>query len=152
MKLHNETHYYSSMSIHVLSAFDFEALQSSLQEQQSGLNYLSTTVKEMSKKAPSDVSRKYQSEFEDMESRWKKLSSQLTQHCQKLEDHMAKLRKIQVIQNFTFHILLFFTCSSPNKALGNLKANNFTWSFQPCKWVQIFLRGVQFTYFFLRKW
>lgn len=74
---------------------ELQALQSSLQELQSGLNYLSTTVKEMSKKAPSDVSRKYQSEFEDVESRWKKLSSQLAQHCQKLEDHMAKLRKIQ---------------------------------------------------------
>ncbi|KAM5290132.1 dystrophin isoform 2-T2 [Glossophaga mutica] len=74
---------------------ELQALQSSLQEQQSGLDYLSTTVKEMSKKAPSDVSRKYQAEFEEMESRWQKLSSQLVQHCQKLEDHMAKLRKIQ---------------------------------------------------------
>ncbi|KAG8508018.1 Dystrophin, partial [Galemys pyrenaicus] len=71
------------------------ALQSSLQEQQSGLNYLSTTVKEMSKKAPSDISRKYQSEFEEVETRWKKLSSQLFEHCHKLEEHMAKLRKIQ---------------------------------------------------------
>lgn len=126
MKLHKETHQHSSISIHVLSAFNFEALQSSLQEQQSGLNYLSTTVQEMSRKAPSDISRKYQSEFEDTESRWKKLSSQLVQHCQKLEDHMAKLRKIQVIQNSTFHIPFFFTCLSPNEALGSLKANYLT--------------------------
>ncbi|XP_058569873.1 dystrophin isoform X13 [Neofelis nebulosa] len=74
---------------------ELQALQSSLQEQQSGLNYLSTTVKEMSKKAPSDISRKYQTEFEEIEGRWKKLSSQLLEHCQKLEEQMAKLRKIQ---------------------------------------------------------
>ncbi|KAM5221589.1 dystrophin isoform 1-T1 [Ctenodactylus gundi] len=74
---------------------ELQALKSSLQEQQSGLNYLSTTVKEMSKKAPSEISRKYQSEFEEIEGRWKKLSSQLLEHCQKLEEQMNKLRKIE---------------------------------------------------------
>ncbi|KAF3812963.1 hypothetical protein GH733_019305, partial [Mirounga leonina] len=79
---------------------ELQALQSSLQEQQSGLNYLSTTVKEMSKKAPlSDISRKYQSEFEEIEGRWKKLYSQLVELCQKLEEQMAKLRKIQLLVN-----------------------------------------------------
>uniref|UniRef100_A0A8C9P0X1 Dystrophin n=1 Tax=Spermophilus dauricus TaxID=99837 RepID=A0A8C9P0X1_SPEDA len=74
---------------------ELKALQSSLQEQQSGLNYLSTTVKEISKKAPSEISQRYQSEFEEIEGRWKKLSLQLVEHCQKLEEQMNKLRKIQ---------------------------------------------------------
>ncbi|XP_062039360.1 dystrophin isoform X5 [Lepus europaeus] len=74
---------------------ELQALQSSLQEQQSGLTYLSTTVKEMAKKAPSEISRKYQSEFEEIEGHWKKLSYQLVDHCQKLEEQMNKLRKIQ---------------------------------------------------------
>ncbi|XP_036083104.1 dystrophin isoform X4 [Rousettus aegyptiacus] len=74
---------------------ELQALQSSLKEQQSGLNYLSTTVKDMSKNAPSDISQKYQSEFEEIEGRWKKLSSQLVEYYQKLEDQMSKLRKIQ---------------------------------------------------------
>ncbi|XP_057616228.1 dystrophin isoform X2 [Chionomys nivalis] len=72
-----------------------QALQSSLKEQESGFTYLSTTVKEMSQKAPSEISQKYQLEFEDVEGRWKKLSTQLMEHSQKLEDHMNKLRKIQ---------------------------------------------------------
>ncbi|XP_036030300.1 dystrophin isoform X3 [Onychomys torridus] len=72
-----------------------QVLQSSLKEQESGFNYLSTTVKEMSKKAPSDISQKYQVEFEEVAGRWKKLSTQLMEHCQKLEEHMNKLRKIQ---------------------------------------------------------
>ncbi|XP_012612345.1 dystrophin isoform X2 [Microcebus murinus] len=74
---------------------ELQALQSSLQEQESGLNYLSTTVKEMSKKAPSEFSQKYHSEFEEIEGRWKKLSSQLAERSQKLEEQMNKLRKIQ---------------------------------------------------------
>ncbi|XP_006870206.1 PREDICTED: dystrophin-like isoform X2 [Chrysochloris asiatica] len=74
---------------------ELQALQSSLQDQQSGLNYLSTTVKEISKTAPFEISQKYKSEFEVIEVRWKKLSSQLVEHCQKLEEHMNKLRKIQ---------------------------------------------------------
>ncbi|XP_066879802.1 dystrophin isoform X15 [Kogia breviceps] len=74
---------------------ELQALQSSLQEQQNGLNYLSTTVKEMSRKVPSNISRKYQSEFEEIEGRWKKLCAQLVEHCQKLEEQMAKLRKLQ---------------------------------------------------------
>lgn len=87
--------------------FNFEALQNSLQEQQNGLNYLSTTVKEMSRKAPSNISGKYQSEFEEIEGRWKKLCAQLVEHCQKLEEQMAKLRKLQVLQDFTFYIHFF---------------------------------------------
>ncbi|XP_075813326.1 dystrophin isoform X1 [Microtus pennsylvanicus] len=72
-----------------------QALQSSLKEQESGFSYLSTTVKEMSQKAPSEISQKYQLEFQEVEGRWKKLSTQLMEHSQKLEDHMNKLRKIQ---------------------------------------------------------
>ncbi|XP_070639566.1 dystrophin isoform X8 [Bos indicus] len=74
---------------------ELQALQGSLQEHQNDLNYLSTTVKEMSRKAPSHISQRYQSEFEDIEGRWKKLSAQLNERCQKLEEQMAKLRKLQ---------------------------------------------------------
>lgn len=88
--------------------FNFEALQSSLKEQESGFNYLSTTVKEMSKKAPSDIIHKYQLEFEEVEGRWKKLSTHLTEYCQKLEEHMNKLRKIQVSLGFGFYIHTYF--------------------------------------------
>ncbi|XP_053242942.1 dystrophin isoform X5 [Podarcis raffonei] len=74
---------------------ELKALQSSLQEQQNGLNYLSTTVEEMSKKAPAEVSQKYQSEIEGIHGRWKKLSTQLTENCQKLEELITKLQQFQ---------------------------------------------------------
>ncbi|NXI38420.1 DMD protein, partial [Galbula dea] len=74
---------------------ELKALQSSLQEQQKGLNYLSTTVEDMSRKAPAEVSQRYRSEIEVILGRWKKLSTQLVEHCQKLEELMTKLQRFQ---------------------------------------------------------
>ncbi|XP_065483097.1 dystrophin isoform X10 [Caloenas nicobarica] len=74
---------------------ELKALQSSLQEQEKGLNYLSTTVEDVSRKAPAEVSQKYRSEMEVILGRWKKLSAQLAEHCQKLEERMTKLQRFQ---------------------------------------------------------
>ncbi|NXT88704.1 DMD protein, partial [Anhinga rufa] len=74
---------------------ELKALQSSLQEQQKGLNYLNITVEDMSRKAPAEVSQRYRSEIEVILSRWKKLSTQLVEHCQKLEELMTKLQRFQ---------------------------------------------------------
>ncbi|XP_017939527.3 dystrophin isoform X6 [Manacus vitellinus] len=74
---------------------ELKALQSSLQEQQKGLNYLSTTVEDLSRKAPAEVSQRYRSEIEVILGRWKKLSAQLAEHCQKLEERMTKLQRFQ---------------------------------------------------------
>ncbi|KFW04741.1 Dystrophin, partial [Fulmarus glacialis] len=74
---------------------ELKALQSSLQEQQKGLNYLSTTVEDMSRKAPAEVSQRYRSEIEVTLGRWRKLSAQLVDHCQKLEELMTKLQRFQ---------------------------------------------------------
>ncbi|XP_010222997.1 PREDICTED: dystrophin-like, partial [Tinamus guttatus] len=74
---------------------ELKALQSSHQEQQKGLNYLSTTVEEMSRKAPADVSQKYQSEVEGIIGRWKKLSAELVEQSQKLEELMTKFQRFQ---------------------------------------------------------
>ncbi|KAM6095626.1 dystrophin isoform 9-T9 [Chlamydotis macqueenii] len=74
---------------------ELKALQSSLQEQQKGLNYLSTTVEDMSRKAPAEVSQRYRSEIGVVLGRWKKLSTQLVEHCQKLEELMTKFQRFQ---------------------------------------------------------
>ncbi|NWU69724.1 DMD protein, partial [Pterocles burchelli] len=74
---------------------ELKALQSSLQEQQKGLNYLSTTVDDMSRKAPTEVSQRYRSEIEVILGRWKKLSAQLLERCQKIEELMTKLQRFQ---------------------------------------------------------
>ncbi|XP_063161281.1 dystrophin isoform X1 [Candoia aspera] len=74
---------------------ELKALQSSLQEQQNGINYLSTTVEEMSRRAPAGVSQKYRSEIEVILSRWKKLSTQLVENCHRLEEQITKLKQFQ---------------------------------------------------------
>ncbi|NXU47763.1 DMD protein, partial [Turnix velox] len=74
---------------------ELKALQSSLQEQQKGLNYLSKTVEDMSRKAPAEVSQRYRTEMEVILRRWKNLSSQLVEHSQKLEELMTKFQRFQ---------------------------------------------------------
>ncbi|NWX44485.1 DMD protein, partial [Steatornis caripensis] len=74
---------------------ELKALQNSLQEQQKGLNYLSTTVEDISRKAPAEVSQRYRSEIEVILGRWRKLSEQLVEHCRKLEELMTKLHRFQ---------------------------------------------------------
>uniref|UniRef100_A0A8C9NDG7 Dystrophin n=1 Tax=Serinus canaria TaxID=9135 RepID=A0A8C9NDG7_SERCA len=74
---------------------EFKALQSSLQEQQKGLSYLSSTVEELSRKAPAEVSQSYRSEVDVVLGRWKKLSAQLAEHSQKLEERLTKLQRFQ---------------------------------------------------------
>ncbi|XP_010002791.1 PREDICTED: dystrophin [Chaetura pelagica] len=74
---------------------ELKALQSSLQEQQKGLKYLSTTVEDLSRKAPPEVSQRYRSETEVILGRWKKLSAQMVEHCQKLEELMTKFQRFQ---------------------------------------------------------
>ncbi|NXR30009.1 DMD protein, partial [Zosterops hypoxanthus] len=74
---------------------ELKALQSSLQEQQKGLNYLSSTVEGLSRKAPAEVTQSYRAEVDTVLGRWKKLSAMLAEHCQKLEERVTKLQRFQ---------------------------------------------------------
>ncbi|XP_070800303.1 dystrophin isoform X3 [Pituophis catenifer annectens] len=100
---------------------ELKGLQSSLQEQQNGINYLSTTVQEMSKRAPAGVSQKYWSEIEVILNRWKKLSTQLVENCQKLEEQITKLKQFQndtkTLKKWMAEVDIFLNEDWP--ALGN---------------------------------
>ncbi|NXH22515.1 DMD protein, partial [Bucco capensis] len=74
---------------------ELKALQSSLQEQQKGLSYVSSTVEAMGRKGPAEVSQRYRAELELMLSRWKRLSAQLGEQNQKLEELLSKLQRFQ---------------------------------------------------------
>ncbi|XP_043928331.1 dystrophin isoform X3 [Protopterus annectens] len=74
---------------------EFKALQSSLQEQQNDLNYITAAAEEVTKKVPAEIGQKYRMEIEGISSRWKKLSAQLAEHGQKLEELMTKLLQFQ---------------------------------------------------------
>lgn len=73
-----------------------QALQSSLQEHQADMNYLSKTAEELSSKAPADVKQKYWAEIDQAQSRWQFLSSQIAGKSQKLEELLNKHRQFQV--------------------------------------------------------
>ncbi|XP_078088642.1 dystrophin-like isoform X13 [Mustelus asterias] len=74
---------------------ELKVLQGSFQEQQGGLNYLTTAVEEVSRKAPAEVSQKYRTELEGIAGRWKKLSGHLMEQSQKLEELMTKVQQFQ---------------------------------------------------------
>ncbi|MGH0119294.1 UNVERIFIED_CONTAM: hypothetical protein FKN15_025765, partial [Acipenser sinensis] len=78
---------------------ELKVLQGSLQEQQSGLNYLTSMMEEVCQKAPVEISKKYRLEIEAILCRWKKLSAQLGEQCQKLEELMNKLQQFQALVN-----------------------------------------------------
>ncbi|NWU97197.1 DMD protein, partial [Upupa epops] len=103
---------------------ELKALQSSLQEQQKGLNYLSSTVDDMSRKAPAEVSQRYRSEVEVVLGRWKKSAAQLVEQCQKLEELMSKLQRFQsdtkTLQKWMAEVDVFLKEEWP--ALGDSEA------------------------------
>uniref|UniRef100_A0A6I8QSI2 Dystrophin n=1 Tax=Xenopus tropicalis TaxID=8364 RepID=A0A6I8QSI2_XENTR len=74
---------------------ELKALQSSLQEHQADMNYLSKTAEELSRKAPTDVKQKYLTEIDLTQNRWKTLSNQLVGQCQKLEELLSTLKQFQ---------------------------------------------------------
>uniref|UniRef100_A0A8C9W6L3 Dystrophin n=1 Tax=Scleropages formosus TaxID=113540 RepID=A0A8C9W6L3_SCLFO len=74
---------------------DLKALQVSLQEHQSSLDYLTVTVEQVCQKAPHEISHKYRSELDAILLRWRKLSVQLAEQIQKLQDLMSKLQQFQ---------------------------------------------------------
>uniref|UniRef100_A0A670Z093 Dystrophin n=1 Tax=Pseudonaja textilis TaxID=8673 RepID=A0A670Z093_PSETE len=103
---------------------ELKDLQSSLQEQQNGIDYLSTTVEEMSKTAPAGVRQKYQSEIEVILNRWKKLSTQLVENCHKLDEQITKLKQFQndtkTLKKWMAEVNIFLNEDWP--ALGDLEA------------------------------
>ncbi|OCT92415.1 hypothetical protein XELAEV_18015475mg [Xenopus laevis] len=74
---------------------ELKALQTSLQEHQVDLNYLSKTAEELSRKAPTDVKQKYLTEIDLIQNRWKTLSNQLVGQCQTLEELLSTLKQHQ---------------------------------------------------------
>ncbi|XP_075121172.1 dystrophin isoform X11 [Leptodactylus fuscus] len=74
---------------------ELKALQSSLQEHQADMNYLSKTAEDLSSKAPADVKQKYWAEIDQAQSRWNVLANRIAGQCQKLEDLLNKHRQFQ---------------------------------------------------------
>ncbi|MEE6470198.1 hypothetical protein FKM82_008890 [Ascaphus truei] len=103
---------------------ELKALQSSLHEHQTDMNYLRKTAEELSSKATADVKQKYWSEIELAQNRWKKLSNQLVGQCQNLEELLSKLKQFQndikTLKKWMAEVDVFLNEEWP--ALGDSKA------------------------------
>ncbi|XP_071992022.1 dystrophin isoform X8 [Engystomops pustulosus] len=103
---------------------ELKALQSSLQEHQADMNYLSNTAEELSSKAPADVKQKYWAEIDQAHSRWRILSDKISGQCQKLEELLNKHRQFQndlkTLNKWMVEVTVFLNEDWP--ALGDTEA------------------------------
>ncbi|XP_036396175.1 dystrophin isoform X3 [Megalops cyprinoides] len=74
---------------------DIQALQGTLQERQSDLDYLTATMEQVCQKAPPEVGHRYRVELEPIALRWRKLSELLSERAQTLQNLMEKLQQFQ---------------------------------------------------------
>ncbi|CAG04995.1 unnamed protein product, partial [Tetraodon nigroviridis] len=74
---------------------DVQALQVSLVEHQSKVDYLNSAVEQVFQKAPPDISMKYRAEMDTIMARWRRLSTTLTDNAQKIQELMAKLMQFE---------------------------------------------------------
>ncbi|XP_044140658.1 dystrophin isoform X5 [Bufo gargarizans] len=103
---------------------ELKALQSSLQEHQADMNYLSRTAEELSSKAPADVKQKYWAEIDQAQSRWQILSSQIAGQSQKLEELLNRHKQFQndlkTLKKWMAEVNVFLNDEWP--ALGDCEA------------------------------
>ncbi|KAL1021783.1 hypothetical protein UPYG_G00017880 [Umbra pygmaea] len=74
---------------------DIKVMEVALQEHQAEVDYLTSTVDQVFKKTPPEVSQKYRTEMDTIMTRWRRLTSTLAERASRLTDLMAKLVQFQ---------------------------------------------------------
>ncbi|XP_062301507.1 dystrophin isoform X2 [Scomber scombrus] len=74
---------------------DVQALEVTLAEHQGEVDYLTSTVEQVFQKAPADISQKYRTEMDSIMTRWKRLSTTLSENAQRIQELMAKLLQFE---------------------------------------------------------
>ncbi|XP_056882091.1 dystrophin isoform X5 [Takifugu flavidus] len=74
---------------------DVQALQGSLVEHQSKVDYLNSAVEQVFQKAPPDISMKYHAEMDAIMGRWRRLGTTLGDNAQRIQELMAKLMQFE---------------------------------------------------------
>lgn len=72
-----------------------QAIQASQKEHQGDVDDLSKMAEQVFQKAPPEICQKYRTELDNVMVRWRRVSEQLEENIQKLQDHMTKLQQFQ---------------------------------------------------------
>lgn len=73
----------------------FQAIQAAQKEHQGGVDDLNKMAEQVFQKAPPEICQKYRTELDNVMVRWRRVSVQLEENIQKLQDHMTKLQQFQ---------------------------------------------------------
>ncbi|XP_061910041.1 dystrophin isoform X1 [Entelurus aequoreus] len=74
---------------------DIQALQVALTSHQGEVDYLTSTVEQVFQKAPPEICQKYRTEMDSIMSRWRRLSTTLTDNAKTIKELMAKLMQFE---------------------------------------------------------
>ncbi|XP_037130222.1 dystrophin isoform X11 [Syngnathus acus] len=74
---------------------DMEALQVALTSHQGQVDYLTSAVEQVFQKAPPEICQKYRTEMDNIMSRWRRLSTTMTDNIKTIKELMAKLMQFE---------------------------------------------------------
>lgn len=72
-----------------------QAIQAAQKEHQGDVDDLNKMAEQVFQKAPPEIYQKYRNELDNVMVRWRRVSEQLEENIQKLQDHMTKLQQFQ---------------------------------------------------------
>ncbi|XP_043091945.1 dystrophin isoform X2 [Puntigrus tetrazona] len=103
---------------------DIKAIQAAQKEHQGGVDDLNKMAEQVFQKAPPEICQKYRTELDNVMVRWRRVSEQLEENIQKLQDHMTKLQQFQndtkTLQKWMAEVDVFLNEEWP--ALGDAEA------------------------------
>ncbi|XP_052439429.1 dystrophin-like isoform X2 [Carassius gibelio] len=103
---------------------DVKAIQAAQKEHQGDVDDLNKMAEQVFQKAPPEICQKYRTELDNVMLRWRRVSEQLEENIQKLQDHMTKLQQFQndtkTLQKWMAEVDVFLNEEWP--ALGDAEA------------------------------
>ncbi|XP_073722267.1 dystrophin isoform X1 [Misgurnus anguillicaudatus] len=103
---------------------DIKAIQASQKDHQSEVDDLNKMAEQVLQKAPPEICQRYRTDLDNVMVRWRRVSEQLEENIQKLQDHMTKLQQFQndtkTLQKWMAEVDVFLNEEWP--ALGDAEA------------------------------
>uniref|UniRef100_A0A8C2CNS1 Dystrophin n=1 Tax=Cyprinus carpio TaxID=7962 RepID=A0A8C2CNS1_CYPCA len=103
---------------------DIKAIQAAQKEHQGDVDDLNKMAEQVFQKAPPEICQKYRTELDNVMVHWRRVSEQLEENIQKLQDHMTKLQQFQndtkTLQKWMAEVDVFLNEEWP--ALGDAEA------------------------------
>uniref|UniRef100_A0A672MYV9 Dystrophin n=1 Tax=Sinocyclocheilus grahami TaxID=75366 RepID=A0A672MYV9_SINGR len=103
---------------------DIKAIQAAQKAHQGDVDDLNKMAEQVFQKAPPEICQKYRTELDNVMVRWRRVSEQLEENIQKLQDHMTKLQQFQndtkTLQKWMAEVDVFLNEEWP--ALGDAEA------------------------------